>query len=264
VTEGQDSFTVVQISDPHLGRHAGPIRAGYPDSDTQLEAVIDDVLLHHRDADLVLVTGDLAEDPKAPVYQRLVAHLARLPAPIVALAGNHDDRGIARETFVAAGHGFDGERVLGGWLVVGLDSCWPGHTAGLVQPSELQRLEDSIERHPGRQVLVAVHHPLVPVGSRWLDRLALTNGDELLATMSRHPEVRACIFGHIHQTYDALHGPVRLLGCPSTLVQFLPAAWDFALEPVESGYRILRLRSDGNIETEVRRVPGTLPTGLPA
>ena len=264
MTTGQQIFTLVQISDTHLGQHPGPIRAGYPDSDAQLEAVVDDVLRYHRDADLVLVTGDLAEDPEAAVYQRLVGHLARLPAPIVALAGNHDDRGIARETFVTAGHGFDGERVLGNWLVVGLDSCWPGHSAGLVAPAELQRLEDSIARHPGFRVLVAVHHPLVPVASRWLDRLALTNGDELLATMARHPEVQACIFGHIHQTYDAMHGSIRLLGCPSTLVQFLPAAADFALETAESGYRVLRLHHDGRIETEVRRVPGTLPTGLPA
>jgi 3',5'-cyclic-AMP phosphodiesterase len=263
VTTGQDSFTVVQISDTHLGRHPGPIRAGYPDSDTQLEAVLDDVLRHHRGADLALVTGDLAEDPEATVYQRLAGHLASLPMPIVGLAGNHDDQGIARDSFVGAGYGFEGERILGDWLVVGLDSCWPGHTAGLVSPSELQRLEGSVERHSGRWVLVAVHHPPMTVGSRWLDPLALTNGEELLATMAGHPRIRACVFGHIHQPYDAMHGPIRLLGCPSTLVQFLPAASEFALEPVESGYRVLRLYPDGRIETDVRRVPGTLPVGLP-
>ena len=263
VTAGQHSFTVVQISDTHLGQHPGPIRSGYPDSDAQLETVLLDVLRLHHGADLVLVTGDLAEDPEAPVYQRLVGHLARLPAPIVGLAGNHDDPGIAREVFVGAGHGFDGERVLGNWLVVGLDSCWPGHSAGLVHPSELHRLEDSIDRHPEHWVLVAVHHPPVTVGSRWLDRLTLTNGDELLATMARHPQVRACVFGHIHQNYDAMHGPIRLLGCPSTLVQFLPEASDFALEPVESGYRVLRLHPDGELETEVRRVPATVPGELP-
>jgi 3',5'-cyclic-AMP phosphodiesterase len=264
VTTGQQIFSVVQISDTHLGRHRGPIRAGYPDSDAQLQTVVDDVLRHTCGVDLALVTGDLAEDPEAPVYQRLVDHLARLPMPIVALAGNHDDRGIARDGFIAAGHGFEGERVLGDWLVVGLDSCWPGHAAGLVQPAELERLEDSIDRHPGRWVLVAVHHPPVSVGSRWLDRLALTNRDELLAAIARHPRVRACIFGHIHQTYDAMHGSIRLLGCPSTLVQFLPAASDFALESVESGYRVLRLHPDGRIDTEVRRVSGTRSAGLPA
>lgn len=259
---GQQSFTLVQISDTHLGLEPGPIRVGYPDSDAQLHAVLDDVLRQHRGADLALVTGDLAEDPDESVYQRLVDHLARLPMPLIALAGNHDDRMSARDAFIGAGHGFEGERVLGNWLVLGLDSCWPGNSAGLVTHEELQRVAESIERHPEHWVLVAVHHPVVPVGSRWLDRLGLTNGGELLETLARYPKVRACIFGHIHQTYDALHGPIRLLGCPSTLVQFLPAASDFALEPVESGYRVLRLHPDGSIGTEIRRVPGTLPTGL--
>lgn len=264
MTTGQEVFTVVQISDPHLALRPGPIRPGYPDSDAQLAAVLDDVLRHQGGADLALVTGDLAEDPEPAVYQRLIEHLARLPAPMVALAGNHDDRGAARDAFVGAGHGFEGERVLGDWLVVGLDSCWPGHTAGQVQPPELERLAESIERHPGHWVLVAVHHPLVAVGSRWLDRLALTNGDAVLAALARHPRVRACVFGHIHQGYDAMHGSIRLLGCPSTLVQFLPEAADFALEPVESGYRVLWLHQDGSVETELRRVPGTRPAGLPA
>lgn len=264
MTTGPYSFKVVQISDTHLGQQPGPIRAGYPDSDAQLEAVIEDVLQRHGDADLVLVTGDLAEDPEAAVYQRLVDHLDRLRMPIVALAGNHDDHSVAREIFLRAGHGFDGEQVLGSWLVLGLNSCWPGHTAGLVQPHELQRLEDGISRHPEHWVLVAVHHPLVQVGSRWLDQLAMSNGDDVLATMARHPEVRACVFGHIHQAYDAMHGPTRLLGCPSTLVQFLPEAADFELEPVESGYRVLQLHPDGRLDTEVYRVSGTLPDGLAA
>lgn len=259
----QDAITVIQISDTHLGRVPGPIRPGYPDSDAQLAAVLDDVLRHAKVADLVLVTGDLAEDPAPPVYQRLLEHLARLPPPLIALAGNHDERALARTAFMSAGHSFEGERILGNWLIVGLDSCWPEHTAGRTDRGELHRVEDAIARHPEHWVLVAVHHPVVPVGSRWLDRLGLTNGAELLGVLARHPQVRACLFGHIHQEFDAMHGGIRLLGCPSTLVQFRPLADDFALEGVESGYRVLRLFRDGRIDTQVRRVPGTCPSGLP-
>jgi 3',5'-cyclic-AMP phosphodiesterase len=260
----QNEITVIQITDTHLGREPGPIRPGYPDSDAQLAAVLDDIAQRHPAPDLALVTGDLAEDPETPVYERLVRHLSGLPAPITALAGNHDDRECARAAFLAAGHGFDGERVVGHWLMIGLDSSWVGHVAGLVSAEELQRVEDAIARHPDHWVLVAVHHPVVPVGSRWLDRLGLTNSDELLSLLGRHPRVRALVFGHIHQTLDRMHGTIHLLGCPSTMVQFLPGAEDFALDPIESGYRVLRLHADGRVETEVRRVPGTRPAALPA
>lgn len=260
----QKTMTLVQITDTHLGRTRGPIRAGYPDSDLQLETVIRDINGFCPDPDAILVTGDLAEDPQPEVYARLLEHLSRLPAPISALAGNHDHHDRAREAFREAGHGFDDERILGNWLIIGLDSSWPGHVAGLIRDEDLRRVDDAIVRHPDHWVLVAVHHPVVAVGSRWLDRLGLSNGDELLTLLERHPRVRACIFGHIHQAFDQTHGSVRLLGCPSTLVQFLPGAEDFALDPIESGYRVFRLHASGDIETEVRRVPGTRPAALPA
>ncbi len=259
----QSEITVIQVTDTHLGRAPGPIRPGYPDSDAQLSAVLEDLARRHDAPDLLLVTGDLAEDPETPVYERLLGHLSRIAAPIVALAGNHDDHGIARRSFIEAGHGFDGEQVLGNWLIIGLDSSWAGHAGGLASAPELQRVEDAIRRHPGHWVLVAVHHPVVPVGSLWLDRIGLNNGGDLLALLERHPRVRACIFGHIHQAFDGMHASIRLLGCPSTLVQFQPASPMFALDPIESGYRILRLHPDGRLETEIRRVPGTRPAALP-
>ena len=257
-----NDITVIQITDTHLGRTPGPIRSGYPDSDAQLAAVLEDLARQHDAPDLVLVTGDLAEDPEKPVYERLLEHLSVLPAPIAALAGNHDDHAIARRSFIDAGHGFDGERVLGNWLIIGLDSSWAGHAGGLASATELQRIEDAISRHPEHWVLVAVHHPVVPVGSLWLDRIGLSNGGELLDRLEQHRQVRACIFGHIHQAFDGMHGSIRLLGCPSTLVQFQPGSLLFALDPAEAGYRILRLYPDGRLETAVRRVPGTRPTAL--
>jgi Icc protein len=249
--------TLIQISDTHLGRAPGPIRPGYPDSDTQLQAVLADVRERHPDAALVLVTGDLAEDPETVTYVRLARYLSELPAPVSALAGNHDDHGLARQTFTAAGHDFDAEQRIGNWLIVSLNSAWPGHTPGHLAAEELARLQSAIRRYPDCWVLVAVHHPVVPVGSRWLDALGLTNGEELLAVLQRHPRVRACIFGHIHQTFDTMHGTVRLLGCPSTCVQFLPGAEDFALDPEDAGYRVIRLHEDGEFETRIERVADT-------
>ena len=254
---------MIQITDTHLGRAPGPIRPGYPDSDAQLSAVLEHLARQHDAPDLLLVTGDLAEDPETPVYDRLLRHLSRMPAPITALAGNHDDHGIARRSFIEAGHGFDGEQILDDWLVIGLDSSWTGHAGGTISAQELQRVEDTILRHPGHWVLVAVHHPMVPVGSLWLDRIGLSNGGDLLALLEQHPRVRACVFGHIHQAFDGMHGSIRLLGCPSTLVQFQPGSPMFALDPAEAGYRILRLYPDGQLETEIQRVPGTLPVALP-
>ena len=72
--------------------------------------------------------------------------------------------------------------------------------------------------------MVCLHHPPVPMGSKWLDTVGLDNGDEFLASAGRSGRVRAAIFGHVHQDYDDVHDGIRLLATPSTCRQFLPAA----------------------------------------
>ena len=253
----QDGMTLIQITDTHFGLHPRPLRPGYPDTDTQLAAVLADLRERYPDPALVLLTGDLAEDPETVTYERLAARVSTLAAPVSAVAGNHDDHGLARAVFTAAGHAFDAEHRIGNWLIVSLNSVWPGHTAGLLTGEELARLQSSIRRHPDCWVLVALHHPPVPVGSRWLDALGVSNGEEFLAVLDQHPRVRACVFGHIHQSFDVNRGPLRLLGSPSTCVQFLPDSDDFALDPDYAGYRVLRLHADGRLDSWVERVAHT-------
>jgi Icc protein len=89
------------------------------------------------------------------------------------------------------------------------------------------------------------------MGSRWLDRVGLENAPEFLATIDRHPNVRAVVWGHVHQSYDALRKGVRLLATPSTCAQFLALADDFAVDPRPPAYRTLELRADGSLLTEV-------------
>ncbi|MBV8342181.1 MAG: hypothetical protein JO173_07350 [Gammaproteobacteria bacterium] len=87
--------------------------------------------------------------------------------------------------------------------------------------------------------------------SRWLDRVGLTNAAEFLQAVDRHSNVRAIVWGHVHQSYDALRKGVRLLATPSTCAQFLPRADDFAIDRRPPGYRTLELRADGSLLTEV-------------
>jgi Icc protein len=63
--------------------------------------------------------------------------------------------------------------------------------------------------------------------------------------------VRAIVWGHVHQSYDALRKGVRLLATPSTCAQFLPNSDDFAVDRRPPGYRTLELRADGSLLTEV-------------
>jgi Icc protein len=92
------------------------------------------------------------------------------------------------------------------------------------------------------------------MGSRWLDQVGLENSDELFAVLDRHPQVRALLWGHVHQELDTWRGQVRLLATPSTCAQFKPHADGFAIDERPPGYRWLHLREDGTLDTGVEWV----------
>lgn len=200
--------------------------------------------------DAVLVTGDLVQDDPAgyPHFRRV---FGALDLPVLCLPGNHDEpRAMKRELsgapFVLGGH-VD----LGRWRIVLLDSCIPGSASGALSAQALTQLEEALQSADGRHCLVCLHHHPVPMSSRWLDRVGLTNATEFLHTLDQHKNVRAIVWGHVHQSYDGLRKGVRMLATPSTCAQFLPHSDDFAVDRRPPGYRTLELRSDGSLLTEV-------------
>ena len=205
---------------------------------------------HDWPPDELLVTGDIVQDDPGgyPHFRRL---LGALGLPVLCIPGNHDEpqamrRELAGEPFILGGH-VD----LGRWRIVLLDSCLPGAAGGRQSSAALGELDAALGSAGKRHCMVCLHHHPVPMSSRWLDRVGLENAAEFLATIDRHPNVRAVVWGHVHQSYDALRKGVRLLATPSTCAQFLPNSDDFALDPRPPAYRTLELRADGSLLTEV-------------
>jgi Icc protein len=95
--------------------------------------------------------------------------------------------------------------------------------------------------------------------SRWLDQVGLENADEFFAVLDRHRNVRAVLWGHVHQVHDTERNGVKLFSTPSTCAQFLPLSNSFAIDHRPPGYRWLDLNADGTITTEVVWVEGYTP-----
>lgn len=68
--------------------------------------------------------------------------------------------------------------------------------------------------------------------------------------------------GHVHQQFEARCGQARIMGTPSTCIQFRPDCDNFELDDKSPGYRWLQLNDDGSIETGVERIEGFIPTDL--
>jgi Icc protein len=240
---------LVQFTDPHLyGSETETLRGI-----ATLPALVRTMAVAQaRDwpVDAVLVTGDLVQDDPAG-YKHFRRLFSALNLPILCLPGNHDEpevmhRELRGKPFVTAGH-VD----MGAWRIVLLDSCLPGSAHGRLGKRTLAALDSALSSADTRHTLVCLHHHPVAMSSRWLDQVGLENSAEFFEVIDRHKNVRAILWGHVHQSYDALRKNVRLLATPSTCAQFLPRADEFAVDARPPAYRTLELRPDGTLLTEV-------------
>lgn len=251
---------LVQLTDTHLFADPAGTLLGV-DTLASLDAVIALVRREALPADGVVATGDLVHDGSVAGYARLRERLSQLGCPCHLLPGNHDDAGRLAAAADALPVRCCREVRLADWTVVCLDSSVPGQDGGCLGASELGALDAALGRG-GRHALVCLHHPPVPIGSAWLDGMALADADELFAVIGRHPAVRGVVFGHVHQAFAGWRDGVRLLGAPSTCVQFATVRPRFGTDSRPPGYRWLGLCPDGTLATGVRRLAA--PAGVPA
>jgi Icc protein len=241
-----EAVQALQLSDLHLVRDVGHLVYGQ-DSETNLRDAVECAGRVPRAFDLVIATGDIAEDAATESYQRALDRLHGLAPAMRWVPGNHDDP----ETMRAVG----GEEMLApiavrDWTIVPLDTRRPDAVEGEIAPQELDRLRMLLERCGDRNTLIALHHPTVDLCDN--STCKLTNQTELWKVLTRHGQVRAVISGHLHRAFDQERDGIRLLGGPSTCVQVDHIDHTFTTEG--PAVRALELRADGSVATTVLSV----------
>ncbi len=241
---------VLHVTDPHLFADAeGELRGTR--TDASLRAVIDHFVRSGWPADIVAVTGDIIQDDSAAAYDRFRDILTSIGLPVHCVPGNHDVRPLMREALDSPPYHYCQSVRLDNWLVTGIDSCIDNDAGGRISDEELLRLRGILETTDAEHVAVCLHHPPLPLGSRWLDTVGLYNGEAFLDLVAGAGNVRAALFGHVHQPFDVDHRSVRVIGTPSTCAQFLPRSDDFAVDDRPPAYRRITLVKDGSLDAEL-------------
>jgi Icc protein len=247
---------LVQITDTHLNRVEGGTLLGL-NTDFSLQQVVDLVRRERPVIDLVLGTGDISDHGGKTAYERAAGYFNQLGAPVLWLAGNHDEAGEMAEVLGQDGK-LPSSGVVGNWQIVMLNSQIPGEVDGRLGSTELELLEHKLATAEQRSLhsLVCLHHQPVPMGSLWIDEQMIEDHEDFLAVIDRFPGVKGILWGHVHQQLDAERGAVKLMSTPSSCIQFAPGSEGFKADDQPPGYRWLDLYSDGRIETAVSRVRG--------
>jgi Icc protein len=245
---------MVQLSDSHLFAAPDGKLLGMKTRDS-LQKVIELVLIEQPTVDLVVASGDVSQDGSFESYNAFRQLSAQIHAPQRWFPGNHDES-LEMQQVVQNSGLLDPIIDLGAWRITLLDSSVPGSVPGFLQDTQLQLLAKALSEAPERHHLICLHHNPVPIGCAWMDPIGLRNPEALFAVLERFPQVRAVLWGHVHQEYDQMRDGVRLLASPSTCIQFAPGSVDFKVDASAPGYRWLRLHDDGRLETGVSRVVG--------
>jgi Icc protein len=215
-------------------------------------AVLEQAQRHRRwPADVIVATGDIVQDESRAGIERFRDSLEPLGVPVLSIPGNHDDPKLMTEILSSGAFQFGGERRLGPWSLILLSTFLAGEDAGGLGPARLGGLRKALGAHAGQHVIVYMHHHPLPMGSTWLDGVALRDAAEFWSVIDANPHVRAVVCGHVHQAADRNRNHVRFMSTPSTCAQFLPGSEFFALDDRPPGFRWLELLPDGRIETEV-------------
>lgn len=243
------TIRLLQITDTHLlGSRDGLLR-GVPTFAT-LQAVQAHAQQRFANCDGVLLTGDLVQDDAAG-YALIREAFQQSSVPVYCIAGNHDLPEAMQQTLAGRPFILDDHVVMNGWLLILLNSWQPRSAGGQLGTTQLQRLEALLTQHADLHALICLHHHPIAMHSDWLDQVGLHDAEALHSCLSRHPQVRGVLWGHVHQALDQYRNGVRFMATPATCAQFLPGSHDFVLDDKPPGYRTLELNANGSIASEV-------------
>ncbi|MFB7464813.1 metallophosphoesterase [Streptomyces sp. NPDC056224] len=252
-------IVIAHLSDIHLD--------GGPRAADRTRAVMEYLDALPYDLDAVLVSGDIA-DHAAPAEYEEAAELLRSRHPLVVCPGNHDERVAFRQGM--SGEGADAsaapvDQVLrgDGFVLAVCDSSVPGEDHGLLEESTLAWLDGVLSDTPRETpVLVAFHHPPVPLHTPYVDGIRQFGEERLAALAERHPHLSAFLCGHAHTAAATTFAGRPLLVAPG-VVSALRLPWEIQTgpdhhvhldEPPAVAFHVLG--EDGRLTTHYRVVAG--------
>ena len=245
-TKDGTSLWLLHITDNHLFADPSERRYDIASFDS-LQQVLSSAT-ETRQPDVVVNTGDIANDRTREVYEMFVSMVREfVDCPMIATPGNHDlakpfDEVLSRD-------GIKMKR----WHIVGVDSHIDDKVAGFISQNEMDRLEVELGNNV-MPTLVVGHHPAGEIGCDWIDEHRVENGDWFLSKLQSYSHVKAYLSGHVHQKFDDYVNDLLLMTTPSTCWQFKTGSPSFAVDDLPPGWRWLELREDGTIDTHVERL----------
>ncbi len=252
---------LAQVSDTHFDSD--------PHNAERVAAVLGYLERLPQRPDAIVVTGDITDRGSLAQYEQACKGLST-DIPLHILPGNHDDRANFRRTVLelpASDGPINQSFSLGLLTVALLDSTIPGEGAGSLCEQTYAWLDDLLARTPADgTVLLALHHPPLPMYSTVVDPIRLRDPQRLEDLVASDERILGVLAGHMHAMGTTLFGGKPLVVAPS-VASSIGCAWevdtpgevpiDYAPDPAI----VLHVVDGSRLTSIVRQVPmgGRIP-----
>lgn len=194
---------LIHLTDPHL---ITPGQTLYGmDPLERFTAAIESINQYHSDAELCMITGDLAHTAEPTAYEKLKEVIATLKMPCHFIMGNHDDRDLLLTYFPELTLDKNGflqsvlETSAGIFLL--LDTVLNGTHRGAYCEQRRHWLKEQLKKYKDQPVYLFTHHPPFDIGIPAMDaiRIHKADADELAECIRPYNNIQHLFFGHLHR-----------------------------------------------------------------
>lgn len=236
------SLRIAQLSDLHLTASDQRLYRGRSSREALSIALAQACT---GEADLLLLSGDLAQDVEPATYAWLVAQLEKTGRPWYWLPGNHDAPDMMQNWAAT-----EWEHEVAGWRMLGLSTYQERSAAGRLSKKSLLRLQQASASD--QPLLIALHHPPIEAPTRWQNTIGLENATAFWAALEGRTAPCVILSGHWHQAVEYTQQAIDCWVAPSTVMQFSSTSQDFALAPeAGGGLRWIDITAQGQIHTRL-------------
>ena len=214
---------IAQISDPHITL-SGTLREDKYATVVQLKEAVDHILKLPTRPELVLVTGDCADNGEPEEYRLLQQCLAPLAMPVYLIPGNHDNRQNLRQTFGEQGSQHHAEFIQ--YVVeteplrlLALDTLHEGQGGGQFCPQRLAWLRARLNESPEKPTILFQHHPPFLTGLSVLDGAGFEGLVAFHEILAGQPQIERVLAGHTHCHLLRRVGNSIAVTCPALSFQ---------------------------------------------
>ena len=193
---------IAQISDTHILAKSSDLAVAAGRAENLKQCVAD---INREGVDVVVHTGDSVQDGSPEEYANLREILAGLEAPLFLIPGNRDRHGALRRALNHLSYlpetGDFLHYVVEDYPVrlVALDSVDAGERKGVFCERRLSWLDTTLAREPDKPTLLFMHHPPFDIAPHYRGGYRRqAHADDLAALVSRHPQVKRLLCGHVH------------------------------------------------------------------